>query len=124
MARRPVQDRRPKRLQAMFYASPGGNEPVKDFLLELNAEDRKLIGLDIATVEYGWPVGMPTCGSMGDGLWEVRTKISDRRIARVLFFVKRGRMYLLHGFIKKTQKTPKDDLDLAKARRWEIEDGE
>ena len=77
----------PKRVPARFYKNKNGNEPVRDWLQGLKKDDRKKIGADIATVEYGWPVGMPICGSMGAGLWEVRTDLSDKRIARVLFCI-------------------------------------
>lgn len=104
-----------KRLPALFYALSSGAEPVRDWLRELGKPDSELIGEDIRTVEFGWPVGMPTCRPMGDGLFEVRTHLRNR-IARVLFCVHGGRMVLLHGFIKKTQETPKADLDLARDR--------
>ena len=110
-----------KRISARFYKNKAGNEPVRDWLLGLNKEDRVSIGTDIQTTEYGWPIGMPTCRSMKDGLHEVRTDLSSKRISRVLFFVDLNKMILLHGFIKKTQKTPKKDLDLAKTRKKEVE---
>ena len=81
-------------------------------------EDRKRIGEDIKTVEFGWPIGMPVCKGLGDGVYEVRTRLRQNRIARVLFYVdKRSRMVLLHGFIKKTQKTPAEDLELARTNK-------
>jgi len=83
----------------------------------LEAEDRKVIGEDIKDVEFSWPIGMPLVGSLGRELWEVRSRLPRGRIARVVFCVVRGRMVLLHGFIKKTQKTPQHDLDLALKRR-------
>ncbi len=79
-----------------------------------------MIGTDLKTVEYGWPIGMPVCRSLGDGLWEVRSKISDGRIARVLFCIADDEMYLLVGFIKKTQKTPVNQLRLAQRRKREL----
>ncbi len=105
----------------MFYQAASGNEPVRDWLKEdVSDEARKIIGTDIATVEYGWPVGMPASKAMGNGLHEVRSHLPGKRIARVLFCIEDGQMILLHGFIKKTQKTPKADLDLAKTRKKEI----
>jgi phage-related protein len=81
-------------------------------------EDRKRIGEDIKTVEFGWPIGMPVCKPLGDGVYEVRTNLAQNRIARVLFYIdKKGRMVLLHGFIKKTQETPAEDLDLARRNK-------
>lgn len=110
-----------KKVPARFYRNANGAEPVREWLLGLSREDRREIGKDIATVEYGWPVGMPTCAPMGAGLHEVRTHLADRRIARVLFCFSGGSLVLLHGFIKKTQKTPGADLDLAKQRQKDVE---
>ncbi len=109
-----------KKLPAAFYATPGGNEPVRAWLRELSADDRRKIGEDIATAEFGWPVGMPLCRSLGKGLFEIRSNVSDGRIARVMFAVAAEKMVLLHAFIKKTQKTPKPDLELAANRAKEI----
>ncbi len=75
---------------------------------------------DIAAAEFGWPVGMPLCRSMGGGLYEIRSDISSGRIARVIFCVAESRMVLLHGFIKKSRKTPRPDLELATRRMKEI----
>ena len=79
--------------------------------------DRKTIGEDIKDVEFSWPIGMPLVRAMGEGLWEVRSNIRDGGIARVLFCVEHRQMILLHGFVKKTQKTPQRDLDLALKRK-------
>ncbi|HEX4004768.1 MAG TPA: type II toxin-antitoxin system RelE/ParE family toxin [Acidobacteriaceae bacterium] len=84
-------------------------------------EDRLTLGRDLRLVELGWPVGMPLCRSLGARLWEVRSKLPSRRIARVLFCTAPGYMILLHGFIKKSQKTPRADLDLARSRQTEVE---
>lgn len=110
-----------KKIVAAFYRTPGGTEPVRDWLKSLSSEDRRDIGQDIATVEYGWPVGMPVCGSLGHGLWEVRSNVSNNRIARVIFCFAHGQMILLHAFIKKTQSTPQEDMALARKRMREIE---
>lgn len=108
-----------KRIEAIFYRTTAGGEPVREWLKGLETiEDRKQIGVDIKTVEFGWPLGMPVCRPMGDGLYEVRSKLSGDKIARVLFYVDmRGRMVLLHGFIKKTQKTLQPDLELARKNK-------
>ena len=105
-----------KKLRARFFRKDSGNEPVRDWLLSLPDADRRLIGFDIQTAELGWPIGMPLCRPMGGGLWEIRTDLPDKTIARVMFCTQDGDMVLLHGFIKKSQKTPKIDLDLAKKR--------
>lgn len=112
-----------KRVPAVFYAAKNGNEPVREWLLSLPNPHRKSIGEDIKTVEFGWPIGMPTCRNMGNGLHEVRTNLENKTIARVLFCFHQRSMILLHGFIKKTQTTPKSDLDLAKKRKKEVENG-
>jgi len=109
-----------KRLPAFFYALPSGREPVREWLKGLSNADRKIIGEDIKDVEFAWPIGMPLCRSLDGGLWEVRSQLSQGRIARVAFCVHRGRMVLLHGFIKKSQKTPASDLRLAKERMKNI----
>jgi phage-related protein len=93
-----------KRVPARFYQTDSGNEPVREWLKQLEVSDRKIIGADIKTVEYGWPIGMPTCRSMGKGLYEVRSSLPSEKIARVLFCIYEEEMILLHGFIKKTQK--------------------
>ena len=112
-----------KRIPAKFYKTKAGSEPVREWLKQLAPEHRKVIGVDIKTVEYGWPIGMPTCRPMGKGLYEVRSNLSDGTIARVLFCIYQENMLLLHGFIKKMQKTPKQDLDLALKRKRILEVG-
>lgn len=102
-------------LDIRFYATELGAEPVRDWLKLLPAVDRKVIGEDMKTVQFGWPLGMPLVRSMGGGIWEVRIRL-ENRIARVLFVLEGSTMVLLHGFIKKTQATSQSDLDLAKDR--------
>jgi len=104
----------------VFYRTSLGVEPVRDWLRSLPDADRRKIGLDLATVQVGWPVGMPLCRSLGGGLWEVRSTLPSRRIARVLFFVHEGRIGVVHGFIKQTQKTPPGELELARKRMKEM----
>ncbi len=105
-----------KRIHASFFRTAAGGEPVREWLKSLQPiEDRKRIGVDIKTVEFGWPIGMPVCRPLKDGLYEVRTNLSSSRIARVLFYVDiQNRMILLHGFIKKKQRAPAEDMDLAR----------
>jgi phage-related protein len=107
-----------KRVPAIFFRTEAGGEPVREWLRSLSPDDRKRIGEDIKSVEYGWPVGMPVCRPLGNGIYEVRSIVTQGRIARVLFYIDRkSRMLLLHGFIKKTQKTSKDDLALARSNK-------
>lgn len=115
---------RPRKiLQAAFFVTGTGRRPVRDWLMELPPQDRKTIGEDIATLEFCWPIGKPRCSPIQGvrGLYEVRSSISSSRIARVFFVLVGSRMVLLHGFVKKTRKTPDKDLKLAIARMKEVE---
>ena len=107
-----------KRLPARFFQLDSGKMPVRDWLLSLSEADRKTIGDDIRTAEFGWPVGMPLCRPIAGkkGLWEIRSNLGDKRIGRVFFCVHDGHMALLHGFVKKTQKTPDKELAIAEKR--------
>lgn len=109
-----------KEIPVVFYRTSLGSEPVRDWLRGLPSDDRRIIGFDLATVQVGWPVGMPLCRSLGSGLWEVRSALSSRRIARMLFFMYEGQLIVLHGFIKQTQRTPQDELELARKRMKEV----
>ncbi len=112
-----------KTIKVIFFKTATGNEPVREWLKSLSFEDRKMIGFDIKTIEFGWPLGMPLCRSLSGykGLWEVRSKLTHEKIARILFFIDSNKMVLLHGFIKKTQKTPESDLSLAMKRKKDYE---
>ena len=112
-----------KSLSVAFFRSKNGSEPVKEWIQEMPRGDRQRIGQDLRLVEMGWPMGMPLCRPLGGGLWEVRCSLNGNRIARVLFCTVAGNMVLLHGFIKKTRKTPDDAHNLAKARKKEVERG-
>ncbi|MEO5924331.1 MAG: type II toxin-antitoxin system RelE/ParE family toxin [Bryobacteraceae bacterium] len=107
----------PKRLPARFFRAETGREPVREWLRKLNSEDRRILGEDIKDVEFSWPIGMPLVRSLGQGLWEVRSSLSGSRIARVISAVEHASMILLHAFIKKTQSTPRQDIDLALKRK-------
>jgi phage-related protein len=112
---------RPRKVPVVFYRTPAGTEVVRNWLRALNEKDRNAIGQDLMRVQYRWPVGMPLCRPLGDALWEVRSELPGNRIARVLFSVQQGKMLVLHGFIKKSQKTPAADLALAHKRNREFE---
>ena len=106
-----------KRIEAVFYKTESGNEPVREWLRDLPREDRKTVGDAIRRVEFRWPVGMPLSRPLGGGLHEVRVRLTTDRIARVIFYVSiLERMILLNGFVKKTQQTPPDELALATDR--------
>jgi len=114
-----MEQKKPKRVEAEFYRTKAGGQPVREFLQGLPKAQKMAIGTDIRTLEYGWPIGMPVCKSLGSGLWEVRTSMEKQEF-RTLFCIHKEKLVLLHAFVKKTQKTPKADLDLAKARRKEL----
>jgi phage-related protein len=103
-----------------FYQTEAGNEPVRIWLKSLKKEDRRAIGEDVKTAQFGWPIGMPLIRKIERDLWEVRSSVKDG-IARVFFTVEEQTMILLHGFIKKSQKTPKADLNLAKRRLADLQ---
>ena len=102
-------------LNTSFFRSDSGNEPVREWLKSLPATDRRIMGEDIKTVQFGWPLGMPLVRHLDGGIWEIRVKL-ENRIARILFSLEGSTMVIFHGFIKKQQTTPKQDLDLAKER--------
>ena len=104
----------------MFWRSATSREPVREWLNELPREDQRTIGHDIARVQFGWPVGLPVCRPMGKGLWEVRSSLPSQRIALLILCLHDQMLVVLHGFIKKTQKTAKGDLDLATWRMKEV----
>jgi phage-related protein len=110
----------PQKTPLVFYRSAGGKEPVREWLLTLEAPDRQAVGQDLMRAQWRWPVGMPLCRAMGQGLFEIRTALPSNRIARVLLCLHEGVLVALHGFIKKTQKTPDDELATARKRQKEL----
>lgn len=106
-----------KKLDAIFYRTETRTEPVRNWLKNLSKNDKKTIGEDIKIVQFGWPLGMPLVDSLGHGLWEVRTKLSGNRIARIIFFLDGNIMVLVNGFIKKTARTPKQEIEISRKRK-------
>ena len=115
-----------KIIAVRFFKSENGNEPVRDWLLTLDKEDRKIVGADIQTVEFGFPIGMPLVRKINAKykLWEVRSKLASDKIARVIFTIYKDCMILLHAFIKKDQKLPEKEKNIAIERRKKIDTGE
>jgi phage-related protein len=111
----------PRKIPVVLYRTRGGGEIVRDWLRGLDERDRNAVGLDLMRVQFRWPIGMPLCRALGDGLWEVRTSLPSARIARMIFCISQGRIVVLHGFIKKTQKAPEGELALARKRKKEFE---
>jgi phage-related protein len=114
-------DEAPRKAPVVFYKTPAGGEVVLEWLRKLDAEDRRIIGQDLMRVQFRWPVGMPLCRPLGGGLWEVRSDLTSNRIARLMFCFADGKLVVLYGFVKKTQKTPETDLRLARRRMSEFE---
>jgi phage-related protein len=104
----------------VFFKTENGNEPAREWLKSLSKEDRAIIGEDLFTVQKLEAWREPLVKHLGDGLWEVRSNLSDC-IARVIFGICDGDMTVLHGFIKKSQKTPEHDLELALRRKRQYE---
>jgi phage-related protein len=111
----------PQKTPLVFYRSGSGKEPVREWLKDLDAADRQAVGQDLMRAQWRWPVGMPLCRPMGQGLWEIRTELPSNRIARVLLCLDKGVLVALHAFIKKTQKTPDDELAWARKRQKELQ---
>jgi phage-related protein len=111
--------KRQEPLEVVFFKSEAGNQPVKEFLMSRTKRDRKEIGADIYKVQTGFPLGLPLARKEDVDLWEVRSTLPDG-ICRILFTITKTEMVLLHGFVKKTQKTPLNELDVAKSRLREF----
>lgn len=111
----------PHKIPLIFFRSRSGSEPVRDWLRELPEVERHAIGRDLLRAQWRWPVGMPLCRPLGDGLWEIRTDLPTGRTARVLLCFYRKHLVALHGFIKKSRATPEEDLEIARKRRKEVE---
>jgi phage-related protein len=111
------------KLEVKFYRTLSGSEPVREWLKSIEFKDRKIIGNDIKTVQYGFPIGMPLVRPMGSGLYEVRSDLNSKKISRVFFCIENEKIILLHGFIKKSQQTPDNELEIARKRYKEIKQG-
>jgi phage-related protein len=115
------EDPPPGKIPLIFYRSGLGREPVREWLKELPEQERRTVGKDLLRAQWRWPVGMPLCRPLGNGLWEIRTELPTKRTARVLLCIYREHLVAVHGFIKKTRTTPDDDLALARKRQKELE---
>lgn len=110
-----------QKIPLVFFRTPAGHEPVRDWLKDLPEAERHAIGQDLLRAQWRWPLGMPLCRPMGRGLWEIRTDLPTKRTARVLLCLYLEHLVALHGFIKKTRTTPDEDLELARKRKKELE---
>jgi phage-related protein len=109
-----------QKIPLVFFRARTGTEPVREWLKELPEAERHAIGRDLLRAQWRWPIGMPLCRPMGNGLWEVRTDLPTKRAARVFLCPYREHLVALHGFIKKTRATPAQDLALARTRQKEL----
>lgn len=110
----------PQKVPLIFFRTGKGTEPVREWLKELPEAERHAVGKDLLRAQWRWPVGMPLCRPMGSGLWEVRTDLPTKRTARVMLCLYDEHLVALHGFIKKAQATPDEDLALARKRQREL----
>ncbi|MGV8839970.1 MAG: type II toxin-antitoxin system RelE/ParE family toxin [Bauldia sp.] len=108
--------------EAIFFRTASGNVPALDWFRGLEPEERRIVGYDLRVLQIGFPMGMPLCKPLGHGLWELRSTLPGK-IARVIFFIDGSRFIIVHGFIKKSEKTPKKELETAKARKRLYEPG-
>lgn len=115
------EDSEPRKIPLVFFRTPTGSEPVREWLRQLPQAERHAIGKDLLRAQWRWPIGMPPCRPMGSGLWEIRTDLPTKRTARVLICLYQQRLVALHGFIKKTRATRDDDLNSARKRKKELE---
>jgi phage-related protein len=116
-----VAEKTPRKTELVCFRNDAGGEPVRAWLKGLNEGERRTIGTDLLRAQWRWPIGMPLCRPMSQGLWELRTDLPGNRAAWVFICFYDNRLVALHGFIKKTRATPKDDLALARKRQKELE---
>lgn len=103
--------------EVVFFATASGREPVVEWLRSLGKDERAVIGTDLRTVQMGFPLGMPVCRPLGDGLYEVRSSLPTRKEARLILFQEGDDLVVVAGFIKKTQATPKVEIERSRSRR-------
>ena len=115
-----TEDSPPQKIPLIFFRTGAGSEPVREWLKGLGEAERQAIGKDLLRAQWRWPVGMPLCRPLGNGLWEIRTDLPTKRTARVLLCLYRNHLVALHGFIKKTRAMPEEDLALALKRQKEL----
>jgi phage-related protein len=107
----------PQRIPLIFFRTNTGTEPVRDWLKGLDEAERKAIGSDLQRAQWRWPIGMPLCRPLGDGLLEIRTDLPTKRTARIFLCLYQHHLLVLHGFIKKTRTTPDEEIAIAKQRQ-------
>ena len=101
-----------KRFDVVFFQTGNGKQPAREFIKELRKEDQREIGADIRVVQENFPIGLPLVKKLKPELWEIRSTIKNG-ISRVFFTFRNEKMILLHAIVKKTQKTPVQDIGIA-----------
>lgn len=109
-----------KPLRVIFFKTSSGTSPVEDWLDSLPLKDQDIIEDDLNVLETGGDLDMPLFKPLGHGLWECRSNLTGKRKARTIFCLHDKKVYILDGFIKKTQKTPLNELNLARKRKREM----
>ena len=107
--------------EVVFFQTRQGKQPVLEWLRALSKDEKVVIGADLRTVQFGFPIGMPICRALGRGLYEVRSRLPTKREARLIFFQSKGDLVIVAGFIKKTQATPRSEIEAAMKSRFEYE---
>lgn len=103
-----------------FWRSASGHEPVREWLRDMDRRERAVIGDDLRMLQFGWPIGMPLVRKLVDHIWELRSSLPSNREARLLFTANEAQLVILSGFIKKSQKTPAGEIELARKRLKEL----
>jgi phage-related protein len=111
---------RRKPMPLAFWRASSGREPVREWLQTMAQSDRAVIGADLRAIQFGWPIGMPLVRKLADAVWEARSSLPSKREARLLFTANEDQIVVLHGFIKKAQKTPRGEIELAQKRLREM----
>jgi len=111
----PIPKNEEKGFKAVFFETENGNQPARDFIKGLSKDDKRIVGADIRVIQNSFPIGLPLVRKIKHGLWEIRSVVKDG-ISRIFFTFINEEIILLHGFVKKTQKTPSKEIDIATGR--------
>jgi phage-related protein len=108
--------------KVQFYQTANGNDVVADFIRNLPADDRKVVGRDLMRLQIGYPMGPPLCKPLKPPIWELRSSVPSKREVRLLYFFDGPSQVIVvvHAFIKARRTTPKADIDIAEKRKDEF----
>jgi phage-related protein len=108
-----------KGFDVVFFETESGKQPVREFIKQLSKEDQKEVGADIRVVQDSFPIGLPLVRKLKPELWEIRSFIKNG-ISRIFFTFFDKKIIFLHAFVKKMQKTPLKEIDVAIKRLKEF----